>query len=45
MSHDSDPFHPVLRNLEENSRVSQKDKIVYTIPKNKTKDLSKWVVM
>jgi hypothetical protein len=35
MSHDSDPFQPVVRNLEENSRVSQKDKKVYMIPKIK----------
>jgi hypothetical protein len=45
MSHDSDPFHPVVRNLEENNTVSQKYKIVYMTPKIKKKDLSKWDVM
>jgi hypothetical protein len=41
MSHDSDPFHPVVRNLKESSRSSEKDKLVHMIPKIKKKDLSK----
>jgi hypothetical protein len=35
MSHDSDPSHPVVRNLEEDGRVSQKDTIIFVIPKIK----------
>jgi hypothetical protein len=35
MSHDSDPFHPAVRNLEEDGRVSHKDTIISMIPKIK----------
>jgi hypothetical protein len=35
MSHDNEPFHPVVRNLEEDRRVSQKDTIIFVIPKIK----------
>jgi hypothetical protein len=46
MSHDSDPFHPVVRNLEEDGKASQKKTIIPLIPKIKVwKELSKCAVV
>jgi hypothetical protein len=47
MSHDSDPFHPAVRNLEEDGKASQKNTIISLIPKIKKvwKELSKCAVV